>query len=776
MTEVLKERVLHAPLKYVGQSHSIGDAPLKVTGDMVYGTDLQIPGMLHARLILSPVPHALVKAVDSRRALAVPGVVGVFSHADTAGRVFSRCRLWPDQENCPVDEPIFTDCARFVGDRVAAVVATSHEIATLVTGLVDVDYEELPAAVTVAEALRDGAPEIHPGGNRIDEYEFVAGGEDDVVYPVEGIVTTTTVSTPRTHHGALDPHFCLADYDRSGKLTLWTPCQSVYTVRSVVADLFDLPYNRVRVVKVPVGGSFGGRTEYPLEPVVALLALSLRRPVKLVLDREECLIASYTRPATTTTITTSISRDGLIRSLDADTTVDSGGYASSAPDYALVMTQKTPRLYRLPRIRHRARAVYTNGPVSGGFRGWGAPEICAAVEIHLDLAARQIGIDPVELRLNNLVRPFDIDPVSRMSLGDARVADCLRQGAREFGWAERVRHARDLGRYRRGVGFACGAHKNGLHGEGFQETTTMTLKMNEDGSVTLLASLHELGCGVITMMQIIVGEVLDVDPRTISAGEADTDVTPFDFGTYGSRMTYVAGAAARAAAEEFKAVLLDAATWLMQTPRERLAVRDGHVFDRDDESTNMSFSTIARQARLQLGADIIATTTHLCHSNPGSYSVQFAEVEVDGLTGRTRVTDFLAVGDVGKAVNRGMVEGQFQGAVQMGIGYALCEDMPLDAAGRVPGGGFKSYHMVNAPDMPDVRVLLIEHSGDEGPWGAKSVGEISTVPTAPAVINAINHALGTSICELPASPERVVAALYGQGPPASELTCDGCCA
>jgi xanthine dehydrogenase molybdenum-binding subunit len=308
------------------------------------------------------------------------------------------------------------------------------------------------------------------------------------------------------------------------------------------------------------------------------------------------------------------------------------------------------------------------------------------------------------------------------------------------------------------VGVACGAHKNGMFGK-FAEASSMTLKMNEDGTFELGASLHDPGCGVVTVMKVIIAEVLGVSPDLVAAGEADTSTTPFDYGTFGSRVTYVVGACAKATAEKLKEAIITAAADLLHEPRERLTVERGEVHVRDDRQPGVAFKDIARLSHMRHWPAITAATTYYATSNPASYSVQFAEVEVDCATGLTAVTDFLAVGDVGQAINRGMVHAQFQGAVQMGIGYALYEHMDVDEAGRSGVDGFKNYHVVNAPDMPDIRVLLVEHSGDDGPFGAKSVGEIATVPTAAAVINAVNHALGTSLSDLPATPEKILAAL-----------------
>jgi CO/xanthine dehydrogenase Mo-binding subunit len=761
-------------LRYVGKTHPNYDAVEKLTGRLKYAADMRLPGMLFAKLLLSPIAHGTVRSIDVSRAKALPGVIEVFSHENSTDRLFCRSRRLSGQGRCIEDERLFAQRVRFVGDRVAAVVATSGPVARAAASLVDVKYERLPAVLTPTDALREGAVSIGSGGNLIAEH-CLDLGED--VEAVDGDVTTQTTSvTQRVHHAALDPHTCLADYDASGNLTVWSTSQSAFGVRTAVADLLDLSYSRVRVIKIPVGGSFGGRAEFYLEPMVAFIAKALRRPVKLLLDREQCQMATYTRPSTTTAVQTLVASDGVMRVLDADTTVDAGGYAGSGAAYAEDMTDKIPRLYRIGRIRHRSRAVHTNTPVTGGMRGWGAPEICVAMEIHLDQVAIRLQMDPVELRLRNLVHPFDVDPVIDVSLGDARVRDCLERGAELFDWTVRRTKAPDQGRMRRGVGVACGAHLNGLFGTSLVQSSTMSISMNEDGSLALSASLHEVGGGCVTLMRLIVGEVLGIDPLRIAVGEADTGRTPYDQGVFASRITYAIGALAMQTAEELKRRLLEAAASLYELPRDSLSMEDGCVRVSGDSERSISLGDIAVGARARLGQDIIATTTRKASSNPGSYCAQFAEVEVDCLTGLTKVTDFVSANDIGLAINRGMVAGQIQGAVNMGIGYALCEEMPFDEQGRIPGGGFKNYHLVNAPDMPDVRVLLVEHAGDEGPFGAKSVGEISMVPTAPAVINAVNHALGTAISDLPATPERILAALEGpHGQIEEGERCGSCC-
>jgi len=750
--------------RVVGHTYPTCDGVAKVTGALTYCSDMELPGMLHAKLLLSPIPHGIVTHIDTRTAMEIEGVAGVFTYRDVPKRPYSRIRIVPGQAMCPENETLLSRHVRFVGDRIAAVVAESREAAAAAAGLIGVEYTTLPAALTTDEALRSGAAPIHEHGNVLYEHEAEVGqsmGPAD-----DAVVVTTTVSTPRVHHAAMEPHACVADYDRcTGRLTIWSISQGVWGVRTVVADLLGLPYDRVRVLKVPMGGSFGGKTQFVMEPITAFLALRLGRPVKLVFDREECMIATLSRPVTTSRVTTVVSPDGRLRGVDIDTVVDAGGFSASNPSYAVAMTEKLTRLYRTPHYHHLSRAVATNGPVGGAARGWGAPEILTPVEIHMDLVARRLGMDPVQFRLQNLIHPYDVDPVAGLSLGDARVRECLERGAEAFQWRRRREAAGGRDRFCRGVGVACGAHKNGSFGFSWPESSSVAMRMNEDGTITMIASLHDPGCGLVTAMKLIAAEVLGIGPGRISAAEADTDTSPYDEGTFGSRVTYVTGACVKAAAEQLRSAILTVAAGVLETDASLLSTEGGLVYVADDPGRRVSFGELAVESGCGFLADMSVSTTYRPHSNPGAYAVQFAEVEVDRLTGLTRVVDFLSVSDVGCAINRGMVEEQFRGAAHMGIGYALCEHLDMDARGRAGAGGFKNYHLVNTPDMPDVRVILVEHEADEGPFGAKSVGEVSVVPIAATVINAVNHALGTAIVDLPATPEVIVAALHDAGLP-----------
>ncbi|WP_139024272.1 xanthine dehydrogenase family protein molybdopterin-binding subunit [Desulfosporosinus sp. OT] len=742
--------------KYVGQTYPIHDAPQKVRGELVYVSDLNLPKMVYAKLLLSPIAHGIIKNIDTSKAETLPGVIRVFTHLNTPNKTYSRYRIIPDQDFCLEDERLFTEKVRFVGDRVAAVVATSLETAKDAISLIQVDYEVLPVLSTPEAALLDEKTKIHPDGNLIYQYDYQLG--EQVLVSNDSVEVETTTRTQKVHHATIETHVCVADYNSAGKLTIWAGCQGAFGVRTIVADLLELSYNKVRVIKMPMGGSFGGKQEAIIEPITAFLAKEVRRPVKLIFDRKECIMATMTRPATSTTIKTSVTKDGILEDCIVDTVLDAGAYATSSVDNAYAMSKKICRLYRIPYYQHQGKIVYTNTPVAGGARGWGAPEIMTALEIHMNAVAKRLVMDLVEFRRKNLVHPYDRDKASSFSLGNARVIECLEKGAARFGWNERYYRMPDKGRYRRGVGLACAAHKNGMYG-GFPEHSTMTLKMNEDGSFILNTGLHDLGCGTITSIKLITAEVLDIDPSNITVLEADTENGPYDFGSYGSRVTYICGACAYEVAKRVKEKILECASLIFRKPKQYLEVANGTVGISGHQQQTISYREIATTAKTKDNTDIVITHTYHGTSNPGVYAVHFAEVEVDTLTGRVRVSDYLAVHDIGKAINPGMVEGQIQGGVQMGIGYALYEEIKIGNDGRILNSSLANYHVINAPDMPTVKTLLIEQGGDEGPYGAKSVGEIAFVPVAAAVINAVNNALGTSLSDMPLTPEKILAAL-----------------
>lgn len=760
-------------LTCVGNSRPLVDSKQKARGAIRYGSDMGLDNMAYARLLLSPHPHAYIKEIDVSKAKELPNVIEVFTYKNTPDTKYSRYRLLPEQENTPEDEVLFSRKLRCVGDRVAAVVARDKETARRALELITVDYEVLPPFISTEESMeadqkvREGKADrkllLHEGGNILHEYDHEIGEKDGVDGAGRDslVSTVTEVHTQRIHHAAMENNSCLADYDGE-KLTIYAGSQGTFGVRTVVADLLGLRYNKIRVIKVPVGGSFGVKQEAILEPVTAYMAYSLQQPVKLLFDRKDNILATMVRPETRIKVKTEFTKEGALKAVIAESVLNAGAYATNSVDNSEALAKKITRLYRIPYYRHQGKAVYTNSLVSGGARGWGSPEMITATEVHMDAAAARLGMDPVDLRLQNLVHPFDYDPCMEMSLGNARVIDCLNRGAKAFRWKERFPSPPGSGRYRRGVGFACAAHKNGSGGKGV-EHASMVMKMNEDGSFVLQTGLHELGCGILTTMTMIASEVLGAEIDDITVLEADTELGPYDMGTYGSRVTYICGACTSEIAGMLKERILDQASHMLKVAKELLVVQNSSVWPRGREEEKISFRDIAVYNKTQDNGDIIVSHTYHGKENPGVYGVHFAEVEVDTLTGMTKVTDYLAVHDIGKAINPMMVEGQIDGSVQMGIGYALCEEVVVDERGMVKADNFRDYHLINASAMPRVKTILVEEGEESGPFGAKSIGEVAVVPVAATVVNAVNRALGTRMYQLPLSPERVIEALENIG-------------
>lgn len=738
-------------LRYVGRDIARNDIVQKVSGQMRYLADLRPGGTCHARLLLSPVAHGRVKAIDGAEAAKVPGFIRLFTAEDSPRRRYNSALFLPDQQDLK-DQPLFTDRPLFVGDMIGAVLAETDEAARKAAALVRVDVEPLEAVtdpVTALSALsfRDGFPQIVEG-------RLSCG---DGAAPTEGHAElTTTVRTPKIHHAAMENHICRSHLDYDDVLVVQSPCQMIFTVRFVLSDLFDRPINRVRVIKAPMGGTFGGKQEVMIEPACALMTLATGLPVQLNLDRNETINATRTRAASVGTVRTVVDGEGHFLHRETDIVVDAGAYATGGHRVAMAMGKKLFRLYRIPSQTFRTRTTFTNTTPSGACRGYGSPQIHAITEIHIDLLARKLALDPAELRLKNLVEPGDLDPTGAPPLGNARIKDCLLKGMERFRWNERIAAEPGEGRYRRAVGLACATHGNGYFGSPYPDFLSMAIRLCEDGTLLVNAGLHELGNGTLTIVAQIVGEVLGLDPSRIVVTEGDTQTAPFDVGCVASRVTYVCGACAYEAAERLKTLFRDQIAEATGKDAEGIEL-DGEV--RFDDGERLSYGDAVCLIAKALRQEVGIYHNYAPKANPASFGVHFAEVEVDCLTGLSRITDFLAVHDVGKAINPRLLKGQIYGGVQMGLGMALSEELAYDRSGRPKNDRFSRYPLVNAPDMPPVDVLLIEEHEPGGPYGAKSIGEICTVPTAAAIVNAVNRALVTELTELPLTPERIIAAL-----------------
>jgi CO/xanthine dehydrogenase Mo-binding subunit len=744
-------------LKYIGKYIPIHDAEEKVRGKVQYVGDMELHGMLHAKLILSTVAHGLIKYIDTSKAEAFPGVIAVFTYKNSPEYLYNTHK-WIEDIEVIRDERLFTNHVRFFGDRIAAIVAETKEIAEKAASFIEVEYDELPVILDPEAALKEDSYPIHPDGNHFYTKEIICGSPDEKMK--DGFLTIEDkIETPKIHHAAMETHACIVDIDPIGNITVYTPCQVVFQVQLIVSEALKIPRNKIRVIKTTIGGSFGGKGQPILEPIVAFLSYTLKRAVKLVLDRTEDIIATRTRTRTIGTVKTAVDKEGNIIARDIYMLVDAGAYSTNGEAIAVAMGKKAFKLYRLYDQRYIADVVYTNTPIAGACRGYGSPQIHALTEINLDNVARALHMDPVDFRLKNLVHPYDKEPTGGPELGNARIIDCVEKGRELFKWDKKYSQPKQSERYARGVGMACAAHGNGYFGA-YPDFITLSLRINEEGIAVLKGAFHDLGCGTnMTMMQIV-AEVLDLNVLKVYIPETDTSVSPFDSaGTQASRVTFVCGGAAKKVAEQIRAKLMTYGGKVLNCIEADVVLKDGYAWDCKNSDVKISYGELVALTQRRYSVEIGTTLTYQSPGNPTSYGAHFVEVEVDRITGRVKILDYLAVHDLGKAINSGFVEGQIQGAVQMGIGMALSEEITFDSKGKVTSGRFSRYHVVNAPDMPEVRVELIEELEDLGPFGAKSIGEIAVVPTAPAIINAINNALDINLTVLPALPDRIMDAI-----------------
>ena len=750
--EVQKDAYRKEAYRYVGQNVTRLDAKEKITAAIKYIDDIDMRGMLHIKLLLSPYANAIVKSIDSTEAESMPGVIKVYSWVNTPKIRYNSAIFYPGQTDLE-DETLFSEHMRYVGDRVAAVVAESKEAAEEGMNRLKVEYDELIPLLDPVKALDQQHEERREVNLSCGDIEKIKGDTTDLV------VVEDEVRTQKIHHAALEPHACIAYMEPGDIVTVLSPCQLIFGVRYIVSKVLDHPLSKVRVIKWAMGGTFGGKQEVILEPLCAYIAKDLGRPVKLSLNRSETIVATRTRAATVGKVKTIVSKAGRFIGREVDIVTDAGAYMTGAHRVTTAMGKKLFRLYRIPHQSYKGTTVRTNTTPSGACRGYGSPQIHTITEINVDHIARELKLDPVELRLRNLVVPFDEDPSGGPNLGNARIIECVNRGAEAFCWKERFSFVPQGGRFRRGVGMACSTHSNGYAGSIYPDFTAMNMRLTEDGAVLVNAGLHELGNGTLTVIAQIVAEVLDVNIKKVVVSEGDTMHSPYDVGCVASRVTYVCGNCAKKLAEEIREKFRALASIVLRVPLNEMTFYDGNIIVKSNKDRAFSYGEVISEIGRTLQEEVGGYLSYKSVANPGSYAAHFAEVEVDALTGSVAVIDYLAVHDVGKAINPKLVEGQIYGGVQMGIGMALFEELTYDSQGNPRNASFSRYTMVNAPEMPNVKVMLVEDEEPSGPFGAKSVGEIATVPVASAVVNAVNWALGTHLAQLPLTPASIISSI-----------------
>lgn len=731
--------------KVIGKSYPVKDAKLKVTGQLKYVGDMKMSNMLHAKLLLSTVAHARVKSVDISKAEKVPGVRAIATPFNTPQTKFNSALRFYDHE-IPENEVVFPEIVRFVGDKVAAVAAETEKAAQEAIKLIKVEYEELPVVLDVEEALKEDAYHIHPGGNEVVEMNANAGDVEQG-FKDSYRVFEDRYEMPPIHHAAMENHVVIAHYDHRDKLTVWAPTQNTFAFRIILAEILDMPLHKVRFIRPTIGGAFGGKLEVTIEPVAAILSKMTRRPVKLVLNRTESIDSTRVRHGAVVYMKTGVSKEGEVLAQDIEIITNTGAYASSALNVLGALSHKIYKVYKTPNLRFKGKAAYTNTITAGAMRGYGSPQIFLAQQAQLGKIARELDLDLVEIQKKNLVEPDGVDQRFNSSLGNPRILDCVVEGSKIFNWTELMENKKDEGDWVTGVGMAIGAHGNGVFGA-HRDQITLMLKLNEDGSLTLLTGTHDMGNGTITMQCQMIAEVLGLEPDMIESFETDTDAVGWNLGDYASRGVFVQGAAAKKTAEKLRRLVEELARELLEVAGDFI-FEDGQIISVEDPSKKTSLSDIAILSQRDKGRELTVVEHYASPAGLTSYGAHFAQVKVNKKTKEIKVEDFVAVHDVGKAINPMSLEGQLEGGIHMGLGYALSEGYEFDEKGKNLNNCFNSYKLFRTTDMPKIRSHFIEELEEHGPYGAKSIGECATVPVAPAIVNAVQDALSSDINKIP---------------------------
>jgi xanthine dehydrogenase molybdenum-binding subunit len=751
-------------LKIVGKSVQRLDAVEKVTGRAKYSEDFFERDMLVGKVLRSPYAHARVKRIDASRARALPGVEAVILPADlpkvkfpTAGHPWS---LDPAHRDV-ADRLILTEKARFVGDAVAAVVAVDALTADQALHLIEVEYEELPCVLTAEDALKEGAPAIHD--ERPDNIVSSFGtqyGDLDAAMAAADRVFEGRYETSVVQHCHLEPQTAFAYVDTHGRIVVNTSTQIPHIVRRIVAQALDIRWGRVRVIKPYIGGGFGAKQDVVIEPLVAAMTLAVHgRPVRCTFSREEVFIDSRTRHGMKLHLRIAASKDGMFQGIEMNVLSNTGAYASHGHSIAMSTGTKFRPLYWFPNFRYRPRTVYTNLPVAGAMRGYGVPQAFFALESLLDDIARELAIDPVELRRRNLISVGFQDPLTKNVVRSFGIPECIAKGRELIKWDEKKRaYANQTGHLRRGLGMACFAYASGTHPVGL-ELAGARIVMHQDGSVTLQVGATEIGQGSDTVFAQIVAEVLGIGIDMVTVVQAqDTDIAPFDTGAYASRQTFVSGIAVRKAALEAKAQVLAIAARTCGLAAEELDIVDGMVVETAIGRTLCTLEDIAMASYYdRLNANPVKSDVSAnVRINAMSYGVTFMAVEVDMQTGKIEVLELYNVHDSGRIINPLTAEGQVHGGVSMSLGAALLEQMLFDAkTGKPLNPNLLDYKLPTILDTPRIHAAFVETRDAAGSFGSKSLGECPTISPAPALRNAVLDATGVAFNKIPLYPQVV---------------------
>ena len=763
LRQVVDRQAARRPYDVIGKALPKIDAAAKCLGRTLFADDIVLPRMLYTKILRSPHPHARITSIDTSRAAALDGVKAVLTGRDLPNAF----GILPVSED---EHALEAEHVRFIGDPVAAVAATDEDIATAALELIDVTYELLDAIGSVDDAVAKPEPALHDYADEGNihklvhlEFGLVEEGLEEA-----DLVQEDLFFYEGNTHLPMEQHASVAEYGGNRRLTVWSSTQTPHYLHRALEQVLEIPRSRIRVVAMPNGGAFGGKSDpFGHEIVVGKLAMLTGRPVKICLTREEVFYCHRGRHPVLMKIRTGVKRDGTITAMDFESYLDGGAYGS----YGVASTYYTGALqtvtYEIPAYRFRGARAFTNKPPCGPKRGHGTPQPRFAVEVTLDKIAERLEIDPAELRLKQL-QPPDSLTANWLKIGSMGLGPCIEKVVKGSDWASRFRKLP----YGRGLGLACSSY---ITGAGLpiywndMPQSGVQIKCDRGGGVTVFCGSSDIGQGSDSILAYIVAEVLGIDPMEIAVVTSDTDLTPVDLGSYSSRVTLMTGQAAIQAAERVRATIVGPAATKLDVPAERLEFAGGRVFDEAEPDRGLTFAEAVVLAEAKSGT-VGALGSYRPERSPGryrgagvgpspaySYSACVAEVEVDPDTGVVTVPKIWIGHDIGQSINSALVMGQVEGGVYMGLGEALMEEMAyrpkLKVVHKWPS--MLEYKSPTTLEMCDVITYLIEGPDANAPFGAKEAGQGPLLPVMPAVANAIYDAVGVRVDEVPMSPPKV---------------------
>lgn len=753
-------------MKYIGNKQSFIDAKEKVTGKAKYLDDIVLPNMLHCKILRSPHPHAKIINIDTTLAEKLEGVKAVITQKDCPNNKFG---LEIADVTMLANEKV-----RYVGDEVAAVAAETVEIAEEAIKLIKVEYEILPVVDDVIKAMELGSTLVHEenSSNIAKEYHFSEGDIEEDFANCDYIFEDE-FSTHRVQGLYMEPFGAIANWEDNGRLTICSGLQSVFQARSEIAKALGIETSQV-IVKAPfIGGAFGAKIWIRnFHPIVAVLAKITHRPVKIVLTREEELITTRPRVAPKIKIKLGMMKDGTMVCKETRIIADNGAYSWAATKVLMNMSIRTDCLYRFKSAKTDSYLVYTNLIPTSGFRAYGNSQAHFALESFIDVCSRKIGLNPVQVRLKNAVRKGDLT-LHGWKIKSCGLSECI-EAANASIVKSRLPKEEQGGRIKRGIATACMTHVSGNRGGDKFDGSCAMIRLHEDGRAFVFSGESDLGQGAKTVFAQIAAEVLGMDIDDVIVMPLDTDTSPFGLGSYSSRVTTVGGKAVMLAAEEVREQIITLASELLKRPKDALDMKDGFVYYKPDEKDKISLTTLCNKA-IRTNKSV-PFTSYISYDPPtvgadsngyGDYSSAYTygahgvEVEVDTLTGHVKVIKVAAAHDVGKVINPNGVIGQINGGVAQGIGWTLYENQQFKD-GIPQCRGLHQYTLMTIKDMPKVECIIVETNDPIGPYGAKGVGEPTLIPTAPAIANAIEDAIGVRIKDLPITAEKVYRALHNK--------------